>query len=100
MTPATTTTTNQPLFEKMADTSAEQVRDLIARHWPAIEAIALAAGKSKAAVAVSLKFERVSDGTTKVTSSLRYAEKHSDEREDYVETDANQRKLGLGEDKA
>jgi hypothetical protein len=87
---------DEPLHEKMSKASAEAVGDLIRQHWPAIEAIAGASGKSKAAVAISIKFERVSADSTKVITSLRYAEKHADEREDYVETeDPKQAKIKL-----
>jgi len=79
-------TTDIPLHDKMAKKTAEAVEDLIRQHWAAIEAIAGASGKSKAAVAISIKFERVSQDSTKVITALRYAEKHADEREDFVDT--------------
>lgn len=92
---------DEPLFEKMAKKSGEAVEDLIRQHWPAIEAIAGASGKSKAAVAISIKFERISSDSTKVVTALRYAEKHADEREYYVETeDPKQAKLSLKKDDA
>lgn len=77
---------DEPLFEKMSKASAEAVGDLIRQHWPEIERIAIESGKKKAAVGLTIKFERIGPDTTKVKTSIRYASKHSDEREDTVDT--------------
>lgn len=80
----------------MGEAAGEAVKDLITQHWPMVEGIILTTRK-KQAVSVSLKFTPIAEQTYKLETSIRFAEKHSDEREDIVGGDPKQQKLGIEE---
>ena len=79
----------------MGETSGAHVCDLVTQHWPFIMTILEKSGKGS--VGVSLKFKRVANNTYNLRTSIRFADKHSDEREDTVGEDPNQEKLHLGD---
>ena len=86
----------EPNLFSMGDAAGEAVKDLITQHWPMIDSIIIGTHK-KQAVSVSLKFTRIAEQTYKLETSLRFAEKHSDEREDIIGGDPKQAKLGLAD---
>lgn len=83
----------------MGRAAGEAVQDLVTQHFPIIERIIEKSGK-KQAVSVSLKFSPIGDQRYNLKTSIRYADKSSDEREDTVGGDPKQTKLGIEELKA
>jgi len=93
--PALKPESNKPIYEQMGNAAGESVCDLITQHWPAIQAIGELTHK-KVPVSVTLKFSKVAEETFKVETSIRFAEKHADEREAIIGADPKQEKINYG----
>lgn len=85
----------EPNLFTMGAAAGEAVKDLVTQHWPAIEAIMLTTHK-KQSVGVTLTFKRLAEHRFNMKAKIRFAETHSDEREDTVGEDPNQQKMPFG----
>ena len=78
-----TTPTQEPLHDTMANAAANSVADLIRQNWSQLESIM--EERPKLSVAVSIKYAR--SGTTYSQKvRISFSDKFSDERDDTIDT--------------